>query len=70
VLAAAIYSAIALLQVAGVRIPGAGTLGPEALVVLVAVQTIWLSNTALDIQVRRKLRNHASEGDPDDRPGT
>jgi hypothetical protein len=65
VLAAAIYSAIALLQVLGIRVPGAGTLGPEALVVLVAVQTIWLSNTALDIRVRRKLRNHAGEGESD-----
>lgn len=69
VLAAAIYSAIALLAILGVRIPGAGTLGPEALVVFVAVQTIWLSNTALDIRVRRKLRSRAGEEGPHDRPG-
>jgi hypothetical protein len=68
VLAAAIYSAIALLAVFGVRIPGAGTLGPEALAVLVTVQAIWLSNTALDIRVRRKLRNHAGEKRTDGTP--
>jgi hypothetical protein len=55
VLAAAAYSAVALLAVLGVRIPGAGTLGPEALVVFTAVQGIWLANSALDIRVRRGL---------------
>jgi len=63
VLAAAVYSAIALLDIIGVRIPGGGTLGPEALVVFVAVQTIWLCNTAMDIRVRRRLAKH-----PEDTP--
>ncbi len=55
VLAAAVYSAVALLAVLGVRIPGAGTLSAEALVVFTAIQGIWLANSALDIRVRRKL---------------
>ena len=61
VLAAAVYSAVALLAVLGVRIPGAGTLGPEALLVFSGVQTIWLANSALDIRVRRKLRKTEEE---------
>lgn len=63
VIAAAAYSAVALLAVLGVRIPGAGTLGPEALIVFTGVQTIWLANSALDIRVRRKLRKPEEERD-------
>lgn len=62
VLAACIYSAVALLAVLGVRIPGGGTLGPESLVVLTVVQAIWLSNTLLDIRLRRKLRDDDPTG--------
>lgn len=57
VTAAAIYSAIALLDVLGIRVPGAGTLSPEALIVFTAVQMLWLFNTAMDVRVRRKLRD-------------
>lgn len=66
VAAAAVYSAVALLAVLGVRIPGAGTLGPEALLVFTLVQMIWLTNTAADIRARRKLRKNAGEGKNDD----
>lgn len=57
VLAAAVYVAIALMQFAGVRIPGSGGVTPEALVVLSAVQLIWIVNSALDIRVRRQLKD-------------
>lgn len=60
VAAACIYVTAAVLQAAGVKIPGAGALTPEALVVLTVVQGIWLANAALDIRVRRKLRACAS----------
>ena len=69
VAAAAVYSAVALLAVLGIRIPGAGTLGPEALLVFTVVQMIWLSNTAADIRARRRLRK-VSDGGQDDRPST
>lgn len=55
VLAAVIYVTVALLQVLGVQVPGAGGLSPEALVVFTAVQGIWLTNSAMDIRVRRQL---------------
>lgn len=55
VAAACIYVTVALLDAAGVQVPGAGTLGPESLVVLSLVQGIWLYNTAMDIRVRRQL---------------
>lgn len=57
VLAAAIYSTVALLDVLRVRIPGAGTLGPEALAIFTGVQGIWLANSLLDIRVRRMLKD-------------
>ena len=56
VLAACIYVTVALLDACGVRVPGAGTLGPESLLVLTVVQAIWLCNTAMDIRARRQLR--------------
>jgi secreted trypsin-like serine protease len=56
VAAATVYVVVALLQVAGVRINGSGGLTPEALVIFSAVQMLWLSNAALDIAVRHKLR--------------
>jgi len=55
VLAACIYVTVAVLQATGVQVPGAGSLGPEALVVFSAVQFIWITNSAMDIAVRRKL---------------
>ncbi len=68
VLAAAVYSAIALLDIIGVRIPGAGTLGPEALVVFTGIQTLWLFNTVMDIKVRRQLgKSEINSGVVDDR---
>lgn len=63
VLAACIYSAVALLDIIGVRIPGGGVLGPESLVVFVGVQAIWLCNTAMDIRVRRRLRQRQAGQD-------
>lgn len=56
VLAAGIYSTVALLAVLGVRIPGAGVLGPEALFVFTSVQVIWLVNSLLDVRIRRHLK--------------
>lgn len=58
VLAALIYVTVALLQVLEIKVPGAGGLSPEALVVFTAVQGIWLTNSAMDIQVRRRLSRH------------
>lgn len=65
VLAAAIYSGVALLAVLGVRIPGAGTLGPEALLVFSGAQMIWLVNSVLDIRVRRQLKKEQPGRCPD-----
>lgn len=62
VLAACIYVTVALLDAAGVQVPGAGTLGPESLIVLTLVQAIWLANTAMDIRVRRQLAQRAGNG--------
>lgn len=56
VLAAAVYVAVSVLDAAGVQVPGAGGLSPEALVVFSGVQLIWLSNSALDIRLRRQLK--------------
>jgi len=56
VLAAVIYVTVALLQLAGVQISGAGTLSPEALVVFTTVQIIWITNAGLDVRARRQLR--------------
>jgi hypothetical protein len=63
VLAAAVYSAVALLDILGLRIPGAGTLSPEALLVFSGVQAIWLVNSALDIRVRKRLAQRKENGD-------
>lgn len=63
VLAACIYVTVALMDAAGVQVPGAGTLGPESLVVLTAIQGIWLYNTAMDIRVRRQLGDRKEPGD-------
>lgn len=64
VLAACVYVTVALLDAVGVQVPGAGTLGPESLVVLTVVQAIWLCNTAMDIRVRHRLARR-EEGDGD-----
>ena len=61
VLAAAIYVTVALLQVLGVQVPGAGDLSPEALVVFTVVQILWFLNSAMDIRVRRQLRGGAGD---------
>lgn len=53
---ACMYTAASAAQMAGVRIPGAGVLGPEALVIFVVAQTVWLSNALLDIHIRHRLR--------------
>lgn len=63
VLAACIYVAVALLQATGTHIPGSGGVTPEALVVLSAVQLIWIVNSALDVHLRRRLRSKPGEGD-------
>lgn len=54
---ASIYTASAALALAGVRIPGAGVLGPEALVILIAAQSAWLYNAAMDVRIRHRLRD-------------
>lgn len=50
VLAATVYVAVAAVQVAG-----DGTLSAEALIVFASVQTLWISNTLLDMRLRRRL---------------
>jgi hypothetical protein len=50
VLAATLYVVVAAVQLAG-----DGTLSFEALVVFSAVQGLWISNTLLDIRLRRRL---------------
>ncbi len=56
VAAAAVYVTVAVLDAAGVQVPGGGGVSPEALVVLTSVQLLWLVNSAMDIRLRRKLR--------------
>ena len=58
VLASSVYCAVALLAVLGVRVPGGGTLDPEALVVFTGIQGIWLVNSVMDIRVRRQLKDN------------
>jgi hypothetical protein len=59
VLAACIYVTVAVLDAAGVQVPGGGGVSAEALVVLTGVQILWLSNAALDIRLRRRLKREA-----------
>jgi hypothetical protein len=66
VAAAAVYVTVAVLDAAGVQVPGAGGVSAEALVVLTAVQLLWLSNSALDIRLRRRLKRE----EPQDRGGS
>jgi hypothetical protein len=61
VAAACIYVTVALLDACHVQVPGSGGVTAEALVVLSAVQFIWLVNSALDIKVRRQLRKEAGD---------
>ncbi len=65
VLAAVVYFTAALLDILGVRVPGAGVLGPEALVIFTGVQLLWITNAALDIRVRHQL---AHTGQPRKEP--
>ena len=51
-----IYTTSAALALAGVRIPGAGSLGPEALIILIAAQSAWLYNAVMDVRIRHRLR--------------
>lgn len=62
VIAAGAYFAAALLDVLGIRVPGAGVLGPEALVIFSGVQMLWIVNSALDIRARRQLRRGPPAG--------
>jgi hypothetical protein len=62
VAAAALYVTVAVLDAAGVQVPGGGGVSPEALVVLTAVQLLWLGNSAADIRLRRKLRREDPRG--------
>lgn len=50
VLAATVYTVVA-----GIQFAGAGTLTFEALVVFTGVQLLWISNSLLDIRIRRHL---------------
>jgi hypothetical protein len=50
VLAAVIYVVVAAVQLAG-----SGTLTAEALVVFTAIQALWISNSLMDIRIRRAL---------------
>jgi hypothetical protein len=57
VAAAAAYSALAAVQLAG-----AGTLSTEALAVFTGVQALWVTNSLLDIRIRHRLQ--ATRGAP------
>jgi len=50
VLAATIYVVVAAVQLAG-----DGSLSAEALIVFSSVQAIWITNSLLDIRIRRAL---------------
>ncbi len=50
VLAGTVYVAVAVVQVAG-----RGSLTVEALAVFTFVQVLWISNSALDVRIRRRL---------------
>lgn len=63
VAAACVYVAVAVLQATGTHIPGSGGVTPEALVVLSAVQLLWIVNSALDVRVRRRLRQQDEGSD-------
>ncbi len=54
VLAATVYTVVAVVQLAG-----AGTLTGEALIVFTAIQGLWVINSLADIRIRRKLGNDA-----------
>lgn len=59
VLAATIYT-----TVAGVQLAGSGTLSAEALIVFVSVQFLWVSNSLMDIRIRRRLSHDNGEQRP------
>lgn len=50
VLAATVY-----VVVAGIQLAGSGSLSAEALIVFTTVQALWISNSLLDIRIRRTL---------------
>jgi hypothetical protein len=52
VLAATIYVVVAAVQLAG-----DGALSAEALIVFTSVQAIWVTNSLLDIRIRRNLQS-------------
>ena len=54
-----VLAAVVYVVVAAVQLAGSGTLTAEALIVFTSVQAIWVSNSLLDIRIRRRL----------DRPG-
>lgn len=57
VLAATVYVVVAAVQLAG-----AGTLTPEALLVFTSVQGLWITNTLLDMRLRRTLTRTGGPG--------
>jgi hypothetical protein len=57
VAAAVTYTAAAAVQVAG-----SGSLSAEALIVFACVQGLWVSNSLLDIRMRRRLAGSGGEG--------
>lgn len=67
VAAAAVYVTVAVLDASRVQVPGGGGVSAEALVVLTAVQLLWLANSAADIRLRRRLQR--TEGAPAAREG-
>lgn len=50
ILAATVYVVVAAVQLAG-----SGTLSAEALVVFTVIQILWISNSLMDIRIRRTL---------------
>jgi hypothetical protein len=55
-----VIAAMTYTVVAAVQLAGAGSLTAEALVVFAAIQALWVSNSLLDIRIRRRL--HGSGG--------
>jgi hypothetical protein len=54
VLAAAMYTTFAVLQLVSVQVGGLSTVS-EALIVFTAAQVLWMGNSLMDIRIRRAL---------------
>jgi hypothetical protein len=58
-----ILAAVIYVVVAAVQLAGDGTLSAEALVVFSAIQALWISNSLMDIRIRRVLSQGRAPGE-------